>query len=328
MNINEIARLAGVSRATVSRYLNNGYVSEEKKQRIRQVIAETGYHPSNSAQTLRSRKTNYIGVIIPKINSDSISRMVSGISQTLSGYGYQLLLACTNNREQEELRYLELFKENHVDGIILLGTIFSSSHKKALNGIAVPLVILGQYLKGYSCVYSDDYAAAHALAAHLAKSGKCFGYLGVTTKDAAVGKNRRRGFTDALLETGITVPDNHFCECSFQMDSGYEQARHLLEAVPGIDTLVCATDTLALGALQYLKTAGFKIPADIQLAGMGDNIMTTLTDPPLTTVHFYYEEAGTEAARLLLELIESKDSAISKDIKLGCQLLLKPSTLN
>lgn len=81
MNINEIAQLAGVSRATVSRYLNEGYVSAEKRERIRKVIKETGYHPSNSAQTLRSRKTNFIGVIIPKINSDSIGKMVAGITR-------------------------------------------------------------------------------------------------------------------------------------------------------------------------------------------------------------------------------------------------------
>ena len=83
MNINEIAQLAGVSRATVSRYLNEGYVSAEKRERIRKVIRETGYHPSNSAQTLRSRKTNFIGVIIPKINSDSIGKMVAGITRCI-----------------------------------------------------------------------------------------------------------------------------------------------------------------------------------------------------------------------------------------------------
>ena len=83
MNINEIAKLAGVSRATVSRYLNNGYVSDEKKERIQEVIDRTGYKPSTQAQTLRTKKTRLIGVILPKINSDSISRMVAGISVVL-----------------------------------------------------------------------------------------------------------------------------------------------------------------------------------------------------------------------------------------------------
>ena len=104
MNINEIARLAGVSRATVSRYLNKGYVSEEKKERIRKVIEETGYNPSSQAQMLRTKKTKIIGVIIPKINSESISRMVAGISLVLSKEGYHLLLANTDNNEEEELK--------------------------------------------------------------------------------------------------------------------------------------------------------------------------------------------------------------------------------
>ena len=92
MTINEIARMAGVSRATVSRYLNSGYVSAEKSERIRRVIEETGYRPSAQAQILRTKKTRLIGVVIPKINSDSISRMVAGISGVLSRSGYELLL--------------------------------------------------------------------------------------------------------------------------------------------------------------------------------------------------------------------------------------------
>ena len=94
MNINEIARLAGVSRATVSRYLNNGYVSSEKKEVIRKVIQETGYQPSSQAQTLRTKKTSLIGVILPKINSDTISREVAGISDILTRRGYQLIIRC------------------------------------------------------------------------------------------------------------------------------------------------------------------------------------------------------------------------------------------
>ena len=91
MNINEIARLAGVSRATVSRYMNNGYVSEEKKERIRQVIEETGYRPSSQAKMLRTKKTSLIGVVIPKINSDSISHMVAGISEVINREDFRMI---------------------------------------------------------------------------------------------------------------------------------------------------------------------------------------------------------------------------------------------
>ena len=131
MTINEIAKMAGVSRATVSRYLNDGYVSEEKKERIAGVIAETGYIPSSQAQMLRTKKTGLIGVIIPKISSDSIGRMVDGIGEELAKEGYQLLLASTNNNEREEVRYLQTFRNNYVDGVILIGTIFRKEHRKA-----------------------------------------------------------------------------------------------------------------------------------------------------------------------------------------------------
>lgn len=148
MNINEIARLAGVSRATVSRYLNNGYVSSEKKAVIRRVIEETGYQPSSQAQTLRTKKTSLIGVILPKINSDTISREVEGISDILTRRGYQLILANTNNDVEEELKYLSLFKERQVDGVVFIATMFTRKHKQMLKDYKVPIVLLGQHLDG------------------------------------------------------------------------------------------------------------------------------------------------------------------------------------
>ena len=326
MNINEIARLAGVSRATVSRYLNQGYVSEEKKARIRQVIEETGYRPLSSAQTLRSKKTNFVGVIIPKINSDSISRMVSGISKALSREGYQILLACTDNQEKEELRFLTLFRENHVDGIILLGTIFTAEHRKALKNLSVPIVILSQYLKGYSCVYHDDYQAARNLAEYLARSGRRFGYLGVTQQDEAVGRERLRGVLDAAAAAGAILPKENILECRFQMESGFLQAKELLQRDPDLDTIICATDTIAVGALQYIKSAGKRVPDDIQIAGIGDSTLTRVTEPLLTTVHLHFEEAGTQAARLLVELIQNGKDAAHKEVKLDSRLIVQEST--
>ncbi|MGI6011534.1 MAG: LacI family DNA-binding transcriptional regulator [Ruminococcus sp.] len=326
MNINEIAKLAGVSRATVSRYLNDGYVSAEKKERIRRVIEETGYQPLSSAQTLRSKKTNFIGVIIPKINSDSIGRMVSGISSILSRAGYQILLACTENNEKEELRFLTLFKENHVDGIILLGTIFTAEHRKALKNLTVPVVILSQYLNGYSCVYYDDYHAARNLAEYLAETGERFGYLGVTQKDRAAGQERLRGVKDGIAAGKGLFPEENIRECKFEMESGFQQAKELMKGDPKIDTIICATDTIAAGALQYLKSAGKNVPEEVQIAGIGDSSLSRVTEPALTTVHLYFEEAGKEAAQLLVDLIQKGKEAVQKEVKLDSRLIVQGST--
>lgn len=326
MTINEIAKMAGVSRATVSRYLNHGYVSEEKRKILQEVIEKTGYQPSVMAQNLRSKTTRYIGVIIPKINSDSISRMVYGIGEVLTAQGYQLLLGNTNNREQEELKYLDLFRENHVDGIILIGTIFTPEHKKMLKALAVPIVIAGQNLKGYSCIYSDDYHAAYDIAEVLAKHGTCFGYLGATPKDQAVGYNRRQGFLDALKACGLSISKDCMAESAFSMESGYEQAKELLMHHTEIDSLFCATDTIAVGALRYIRESGRNVPSEIQVAGIGDSSSSQVCEPPLTTIHLHYKTIGMETAKLLIDQLKNADAAIPREIKLGYQVILREST--
>lgn len=320
MNINEIAKLAGVSRATVSRYLNDGYVSEEKKEIIKKVIEETGYQPSAQAQTLRTKKTSLIGVILPKINSDTISREVAGISDVLTARGYQLILANTNNNLDEELKYLSLFKERQVDGVIFIATMFTKKHKQMLKDYKVPIVLLGQHLEGYPCVFQDDYRAAALVTERLLEKGRKFAYIGVTERDEAVGQHRKKGFESALRKKKITISQEYFKEGNFTMESGYEMACELFEKDPTIDSLVCATDTMAIGAMTYLKEVGLRIPEDVQVVGIGDGALGKIVEPKLTTVHFYYKTSGREAAAMLADLIEH-DGGVCKEIKMSCELV-------
>lgn len=324
MNINEIAWLAGVSRTTVSRYLNNGYVSEEKKEKIRKVIEETGYQPSTQAQMLRTKKTKLVGVVLPKINSDTISREVAGISDVLAKRGYQIILANTNNDIEEELKSLSLFRDNQVDGVIFIATMFTRKHKQMLKDYKVPIVILGQHLDGYPCIYQDDHKAAFQVTEKLAEKGKKFAYIGVTDKDEAVGACRKKGFMDAIHKAKLEVVPERMKIGSFTMDSGYEMAKELFEEEPSIDSLVCATDTMAVGAMTYLKEIGLRIPEDVQIAGIGDGVPGKIVEPKLTTVHFYYKTSGMEAAAMLADLIEN-DTVISKEIKMGCELVERES---
>ena len=189
MNINEIAWLAGVSRTTVSRYLNNGYVSEEKKEKIRKVIEETGYQPSTQAQMLRTKKTKLVGVVLPKINSDTISREVAGISDVLAKRGYQIILANTNNDIEEELKSLSLFRDNQVDGVIFIATMFTRKHKQMLKEYKVPIVILGQWLEGYPCVYQDDYYASYMITEKLLEKVRTRHISGLQTETKQLEQN-------------------------------------------------------------------------------------------------------------------------------------------
>ena len=326
MTINEIAALAGVSRATVSRYLNNGYISKEKKERLRIIIEETGYRPASCAQMLRSKKTLCIGVIIPKINSDSIGKMVAGISRKLSESGYQLLLACTNNDEKKELNYLNLFKENNVDGIILLGTIFTEEHREILSMMSVPIVILAQNIPGCSCIYSDDYHAAFEMGKLLCKKGKNFAMVGVTEKDRAAGLQRKAGFLDALKESGKETKNLPIYVSDFSLESGKKECKKLLSEHPYIDTIFCATDTIAVGALLAAREAGLKVPDDIQIAGIGDNSLGEVSYPPITTVRFFYDEAGYQAANMLLKHIKTPMGPVEEQIQLNFELIERDST--
>lgn len=316
MTINEIASMAGVSRATVSRYLNHGYVSGEKREQIRRVIEQTGYEPSVQAKQLRLKRTDIIGVIIPKINSESVSRMVAGISVVLSKEGYQMLLANTDNNEKEELKYLNLFKYNQVDGVILIGTILTKAHKERLKEMQVPVVLLGQVLPGYSCVYHDDYHAAMEMARRLSSRSKLTGFIGVTQRDVAAGKERKRGFMDGTGAHG----DGYTVEGEFSMEAGYEGCRELLSRHPGMDGIFCATDTIAAGAMTYLYEAGKSVPEDVALAGVGDSALAKVTRPTIATVHYYYKTSGMEAAKLLLERIRNPEEAV-REVKMGYQIV-------
>lgn len=315
MNINEIARLAEVSRATVSRYLNDGYVSEEKRERIRRVIEQTGYKPSAQAQMLRTRKTKQVGVIIPKINSESISRMVAGISMELKEAGFWLLLANTDNKEKEELQYLKLFSENQVDGIILIGTIFTKEHKKVLKALQVPVVVLGQQLEGYSCVYQDDYSAAAEAVSLLVKSARKVGCIGVTEKDKAVGAARKQAFLDVIRENGIVWDDSCYEESGFAAEDGYRAMERLMHRHPRLDAVFGVTDTIALGAMARIRESGRCVPREVAVAGVGDTVSGRMMTPQLSSVHFYYKTSGREAAKLLLELLNGNPAG--KEIKMS-----------
>lgn len=320
MDINDIARRAGVSRATVSRYLNNGYVSQEKRRLIRRIIKETGYVPSQNAQQLRTGKTRLIGVIIPKINSQSVSRMVAGITDTLAQNNYQVVLANTNNDELLEVDYLNLFcGRHHVDGIILIATVFTPEHEQAFRSMNVPLVVLGQELDGYTCVYHNDYGAVYDLTRLVLPKARIAAYLGVLEEDQAAGKMRHQGFLDACSEMGVEVRPELQLVVDFDADSGFFGAEKALRIAPDLDTIVCATDDIAFGAMMCMREYGKRVPEDVQICGVGDSLLSQIVHPSLTTVHLAYKTSGNEAAKLLLAQLDGGKSDTTQR-KMGYQV--------
>lgn len=343
MTIKQIAQMAGVSSAAVSRYLNGGYVSEEKKERIGKVIEETGYQPSAHARTLRTKKACLIGVVVPKINSESISRVTAGIGKVLADRGYQMLLASTDNDPDKELTYLNIFENYPVDGIILIGTVITSEHRKFLKNSKAPVVVIGQYTKYANCVYHDDYGAGRAMGEFAAeklksmrKDGK-IAYIGVDKQDKAVGTAREDGFRAGLRSKGIELDEAYVRAADFTMDTGCSAALELLRSHHDICILSCATDTIAAGAIEALHIneksnvptkaaiSGRKMQytldtAGICVTGFGDNQFLKAVTGGIPTVHFGFKTSGIRGAELLLDVIE-RGEKIPMELKLGFRLV-------
>lgn len=326
MKISDIARKAGVSNAAVSRYFNGGCLSAEKRDAIRRVVEETGYTPSIQAQTLRTKRTRTIGIIIPWIYSSVAGRLVNGAMDVLEQAGYQILITDSRNQGAKQVEYLKMLDEKRVDGVIFVGTVYDEKQKRMLKKFPLPLVILGQYVQGCHCVYSDDFHSVYEAASLLIRKGrKRLGYIGVMMEDEAMGLERYRGYCAAVVEAGLDVCREQYVISDFCMEDAYEKTGELCEKVPDLDGLVCASDTLAVGALRQLRTRGLQVPQDVMLTGHGDNGMTRITTPTVTTVRYEYEEQGAFGARMLLELIQDAE-AVPDGIKLGYKLVEREST--
>lgn len=328
MNIIEIAKLAGVSKSTVSRYLNDGYVSEENKEKIKEVIKSTGYIPLRQAKTLRTKKTNLIGVIVPKISTETASRVIEGISDEISKCGYDLLIANTNLNINKEIEYLNILK-NQVDGIIFMATKVTDKHISIMDDIEVPLVIVSQNIQKYPCVYYDDYNASKDVVKQLLINGyKKIAFIGVYEEDIAVGYERKRGYIDALEENNLKLNESFIKIGDFSMESGYELCKKLMGDNEKPDSIFTATDNIALGVIEYLLEAGYKVPDDIGIWSIGDSKISKFVAPKLNTVHYYYKTSGNNSAEIIMNLIGNNVKSsknINKKIKLGYRLVKRNS---
>lgn len=317
MTIGDIAKLAGVSNAAVSRYFNKGYISEEKREAIRKVVEETGYQPSVHAQTIRTGKTRFIGVIAPKIASASLGSIMEGLLAVLNENGYQMLLSVTQGSLEKEVEYLRLMDDKRVDGVILLASVLTPEHKRLLKNRTVPVVILGQKVDGSCCVFHDDFHAMYDLTRRILDKGrKKIGYIGVLLQDKATGQDRRGGFLKAMEDAGYPVQEQHCLIGDFSVDSGFEKAKELLESYPDMDGLVCATDEIAIGAMKYFVSQGIAVPDDIYIGGQGDTILTQVSGHSIATVHYSYEKSGEIAAKMLLEILTTGEASM-KEAMLG-----------
>ncbi|RKQ30271.1 LacI family DNA-binding transcriptional regulator [Oceanobacillus halophilus] len=326
VTIKDIAERAGVSRSTVSRVLNHsGYVSEDARKRVEKVIEETGYVPSEYAKSLRTKKTKVIGVILPTIQTETPSRIVTGLGRELSKHGYQILLANTDHDKEKEMEYLDLLKVRQVDGMVLIATNTEPELLQKMKKMDIPIVMIGQEAEDIVHVTYDDYHVARDLTRYFINKGhKKIAFIGVDETDRAVGYLRKKGYYDEMAAHGFPVEEEWIQQGIFDIDSGYEAMEKIMTRSQVLPTATFAvTDRLAIGAMSYLKKHGVKVPTDMAIAGIGASEISQYVDPPLMTVDYQNEKAGEEAAKQILAHINSK--VFQKKIVLDYRLIERNS---
>ena len=308
--LEDIARIAGVSRATVSRVVNNHpNVSEKMRLRVQAIIQETGYQPNLAARSLVSQRTKLIGLVIPRgvhgfFTDPYFPRLIEGISQACNQYGYTLTLSLFFSDKDERELLPRVTQKGMLDGIIVQATGLKNQDE-AIAQWGVPFVFAGRPVgaSDVSYVDVDNRAGAYAAIAHLAH----LGYNKIATITGAlnttVGADRLEGYRQAMQARGLEIDENLIVEGDFTEFGAYFAAKKLIQQGP--EAIFVASDTMAIGVMKAILEEGLHIPDDIALVGFDDLVPTTLIGPQLTTVRQPVRNFGYKAVEMLLDIIEN-----------------------
>jgi len=312
MTIKEIAELAGVSKSTVSRYLNQGYVSAEKAEQVRRVIEETGYQTNFFAKRLKMKYSKLVGIVLPRMDSVAVGKLLTGIHRVFRTNGYQGLLMVSNLSIEKELENILSLQQQGVDGIIIDSVGITQQHIELQASLDVPTIFTGQRHPQVRYIKFDDYAAGRMMGSYLKETQhKHVVFVGVNESDTAVGIERKKGFMDAFLENNEGAKAD-FIEAGFDFFSAYNCAVRVLQFQP--TAVVGATDNICLGLLRYFHEQKIRVPEECSVAGFGGYDVGAVVYPALTTVSFDYELVGMKTAQGMLTLIRGE--AFSSDASL------------
>lgn len=304
--ISDIAQMAGVAKSTVSRYLNGGSVSAKTKNKLERITREAGYVPNTFAQSLKAKRTNLIGAIVPRLDSFAAAQTMTGIDEEVRAAGGQMLIYNAGQDREREIEAMQELARQKVAGIILMPARITPEHLRAAEAAGIPVLLIGQGSDKLHSVVYDDYRAGLLMGRYVLEQGhRRIAYLGVTEDDEAVGLRRKEGFRDAVAECGADCEVFEY-ESSFKIaDARLAAERILDECSPTL--IVCATDNIALGVVKTAHLRGLSIPEQLSITGFGGYEVTEIIHPALTTVRFPYFEAGKLAARLVHKLAAGEE---------------------
>lgn len=309
----DVARLAGVSRATVSYVLNNVpdfHVTEETRQRVLEAARQLNYHPNAAARSLVQQQTHTLGFILcqshERLSKDAfLPAFAMGISSVASDAGYKLLLEAVEDVTRPDA-YMRLVHESHIDGIILSGPRSDDQQLPQLSASNFPVVLIGR-LPGTDLAYVDvdNVGAAQKAVEHLISlDHKRIACITSSPLEYTASADRLQGYRQALQSHGLPF-EQEVVRIGDHWETGFEAMRSLLSFSKPPSAVFVASDVVALGALRAVKAAGLQVPQDLAIVGFDDIPLAEHVSPPLTTVRVPAQELGSTAARMLLEIIQT-----------------------
>ncbi|RYV51595.1 LacI family transcriptional regulator [Pengzhenrongella frigida] len=326
--IDEVARVAGVSTATVSRALRGlPNVSVATRERVRSAAAQLGYVASPSAASLASGRTRTIGLLTPWVNHWFFSNVIEGAEQALRAQGYDALLHTFEvSRKVPRLRVDPDVLRRRVDGILVVGFPLDDSEVVSLLGLGHPMIFIGSSVPGQVTVRLDDLATGRTATQHLIDLGhRRIGHISGSPDDITPFSPpvaRRRGWLAALADAGIPADPQLEVHGHFDLDGGRESMHQLFRQCPDVTAIFAASDEMAMGAILAARDLGLQVPQDLSVVGVDGHDLGELVR--LTTMVQPAVEEGAKAATLLLELIAG--GAVPGDVVYQTTLLDRGST--
>ncbi|MGO2266638.1 MAG: LacI family DNA-binding transcriptional regulator [Vagococcus salmoninarum] len=316
--IKEVAKLANVSVATVSRYINKkGYVSEKAALAVSEAITKLDYQPNEVARSLFQKKSKLVGLLIPDITNPFFPMLSKGIEDVLNELGYTLILGNVEESIDKQESYISTFVNNQVAGVISAAFI----QKPLLKGI--PYVVVDRISpKDKYSVASDDYAGGEMAAKAILETDFKEVTVMVGPRELPGSQARLAGIEKVFLESSVSY---HIFETeTFEFGSGESTAIKLLDRYPKTDTVIASNDVFALSVIQEAKGRNIRVPEDLQIVGYDNIPFSALTQPQLTTVSQPVYELGVVAATMLHEIIEGK-AAEKEQVILPVQMVQRES---
>jgi LacI family repressor for deo operon, udp, cdd, tsx, nupC, and nupG len=329
--INEVALLAGVSTATVSRALSgNGHVSASTKSRVKAAAFELGYVVSSNASSLATGRTKNIGVVIPFLNRWFFSSVVEGAEQSLLSHGYDLTLYNLSGSGDERRSVFEHFLlRKRVDAVIAVSLELSANEVASLLDMNKPIVGVGGPLPGVQTLSIDDVRVARLATEHLLSLGhRSIAHIGGNDDvelDFHLPTNRRVGYEAALGASGIPVDPELFAEADFTLQGGYRAAKQLLGNPRKRPTAVfAASDEMAIGTILAARDLGLNVPNDVSVIGVDDHELAEFFG--LSTVAQYPAEQGRRAVEILMDQLHPARRTPAENFPLRFELIVRSST--